>query len=71
MKKLTLITTDDKELYFLPENHILEVSGNEDGTATLAVVNIITVKSSVEELRKEITINQQKKIKWLTQSRPS
>lgn len=71
MRRLTLMTTDDKELYFLPENHILEVSGNDDGTATLAIVTVITVKSSVEELREKITLNQQKKIKWLTQSRPS
>ena len=41
MKDIALTSKDGKELYVVPEKHILEVVENEDGSSTLAIVEII------------------------------
>lgn len=64
MKSITLLSADEKELYFVPENRILEASQNDDKTTTLAVVDIITVKSTVKEIRQELSSKYIKKIYW-------
>ena len=64
MKELSLLTSDEKSIYFIPENLILEAAENEDGTTTLAIVNIINVKSHVDEILKETSKSQRKKIRW-------
>ena len=65
MKKLSLVTSDEKELHIVPENRILEVGEEQDGTTTIAFVYVINVKSSVDEIRKQISKTQVPKIKWL------
>lgn len=65
MKKLSLVTSDEKELHIVPENRILEVGEEQDGTTTIAFVYVINVKSSVDEIRKQISKSQESKINWL------
>ena len=65
MKKLVLATSDERELHFIPENRILEVGEEPDGTTTIAFVYVINVKSPVDEIRKQISKSQVTKIKWL------
>lgn len=68
MKKLVLTTSDEREMHFIPENRILEVGEEADGTTTIAFVYVINVKTPIDEIRKEISKSQIPKIKWLTQS---
>lgn len=65
MKKLVLTTSDEREMHFIPENRILEVGEEADGTTTIAFVYVINVKTSVDEIRKQISKSQVPKIKWL------
>ena len=67
MKKLVLTTSDEREMHFIPENRILEVGEEKDGTTTVAFVYVINVKTPIDEIRKEISKSQIPKIKWLTQ----
>jgi len=68
MKRISVVTTDEKEIHFIPENRILEVGEEPDGTTTIAFVCVINVKSSVDEIRKELSKSQVSKIKWFVQS---
>ena len=65
MKKLVLTTSDEREMHFIPENRILEVGEEADGTTTVAFVYVINVKTPIDEIRKEISKSQIPKIKWL------
>lgn len=58
MKDLSFLTADEQSIYFIPENHILEAKENEDGTTTLAIVDIIDVKDTIEEVRKSMSKRQ-------------
>lgn len=69
MKKLVLTTSDEREKHFIPENCILEVGEEADGTTTIAFVYIINEPPPPpDEICKEISKSQIPKIKWLTQS---
>ena len=68
MKEIVLTTSDEREMHFIPENRILEVGEEKDGTTTIAFVYVINVKTPIDEIRKEISKSQIPKIKWLTQS---
>ena len=65
------MAADEESLYFIPENIILEAAENEDGTTTLAIVDVINVKSHIEDVRKEISKRQRNRILWHTLSQPS
>ena len=71
MKELSFLAADEESLYFIPENIILEAAENEDGTTTLAIVDVINVKSHIEDVRKEISKRQRNRILWHTLSQPS
>ena len=71
MKELSFLAADEESLYFIPENYILEAAENEDGTTTLAIVDIINVKSNIDDVRKEISKRQRDRILWHTLSQPS
>lgn len=64
MKRISVVTTDEKEIHFIPENRILEVGKEPDGTTTIAFVCVINVKSSVDEIHKELSKTQISRIKW-------
>lgn len=65
MKNLILETTDNKELFFIPDDTVLEVAENEDGSSTIAFVNIIRVKSSMDEIQAEMSKSRIPKVAWL------
>ena len=65
------MAADEESLYFIPEDIILEAAENEDGTTTLAIVDVINVKSHIEDVRKEISKRQRNRILWHTLSQPS
>ncbi len=65
------MAADEESLYFIPENIILEAAENEDGTTTLAIVDVINVKSHIDDVRKEISKRQRDRILWHTLSQPS
>ena len=65
MKRLTLTTSDERELHFIPENRILEVGEEPDGTTSIAFVYVINVKTPIDEIRKQISKSQVPTIKWL------
>jgi len=65
MKRLTLATSDERELHFIPENRILEVGEEPDGTTSIAFVYVINVKTPIDEIRKQISKSQVPTIKWL------
>ena len=65
------MAADEESLYFIPENIILEAAENEDGTTTLAIVDVINVKSHIDDVRKEISKRQRNRILWHTLSQPS
>lgn len=65
------MAADEESLYFIPENIILEAAENEDGTTTLAIVDVINVKSNIDDVRKEISKRQRDRILWHTLSQPS
>lgn len=71
MKELSFLAADEESLYFIPENIILEAAENEDGTTTLAIVDVINVKSNIDDVRKEISKRQRDRILWHTLSQPS
>ena len=71
MKELSFLAADEESLYFIPENIILEAAENEDGTTTLAIVDVINVKSNIDDVRKEISKRQRNRILWHTLSQPS
>lgn len=71
MKELSFLAADEESLYFIPEDIILEAAENEDGTTTLAIVDVINVKSHIEDVRKEISKRQRNRILWHTLSQPS
>lgn len=71
MKELSFLAADEESLYFIPENIILEAAENEDGTTTLAIVDVINVKSHIDDVRKEISKRQRNRILWHTLSQPS
>ncbi|MBO4713828.1 MAG: hypothetical protein J5615_08075 [Fibrobacter sp.] len=71
MKELSFLAADEESLYFIPENIILEAAENEDGTTTLAIVDVINVKSHIDDVRKEISKRQRDRILWHTLSQPS
>ena len=68
MKEIAFGTTDNENVFFIPPRNILEVKENDDGTSTVAFVQVIEVKKSVEEIRKELSKAQIERIKWLTKS---
>lgn len=65
------MAADEESLYFIPENYILEAAENEDGTTTLAIVDIINVKTPIDRIRKEMSKRQRNRIQWHTLSQPS
>ena len=71
LKELAFCTTDNEYLYFVQENRILEAAENEDGTTTLAIVEIIDVKTPIDQIRKELSKTHRNRIQWHTLSRPS
>jgi hypothetical protein len=71
MKELAFCTTDNEYLYFVQENRILEAAENEDGTTTLAIVEIIDVKTPIDQICKELSKTHRNRIQWHTLSRPS
>ena len=48
-----------------PKKNILEVVENEDGSSTLAIVEIIQTATPVEEIRKQLSEKHCKRIKWI------
>ena len=71
MKELAFCTTDNEYLYLLQENRILEAAENEDGTTTLAIVDVINVKSHIDDVRKQLSKSHRNRILWHTLSQPS
>ena len=71
MKQLAFCSADNESIHFIPENLVLEAAENEDGTTTLAVIDIIHIKSSIDEVRKEMSKPQRKRTLWHTLSQPS
>lgn len=71
MKQLAFCTADNESICFIPENLVLEAAENEDGTTTLAVIDLIHIKSSIGEVRKEMSKPQRKRTLWHTLSQPS
>ena len=71
MKELSFLAADEESLYFIPENIILEAAENEDGTTTLAIVDVINVKSHIEDVRKQLSKSHRNRILWHTLSQPS
>ena len=65
MKRISVVTTDERELHFIPENRIIEVGEEPDGTSTIAFVCVINVKQPADEIRKELSKSQVSRIKWL------
>lgn len=66
MKKIELVTADNKELHIVPEDRILEV-GDVDGTTTVAYVCVIKVKQTIDEILDEVSEGMAKKIRWVRQ----
>ena len=64
MKKIELVTADNKELHIVPEDRILEVS-EVDGTTTVAYVCVIKVKQTIDEILDEVSEGMAKKIRWV------
>lgn len=62
MKKIELVTADNKELHIVPEDRILEVS-DVDGTTTVAYVCVIKVKQTIDEILDEVSEGSAKKIR--------
>lgn len=58
-----IILSNDEALFFLNPDLIIEV-GEVNGETRIAYVNIITVKQSVAEIRKQLTKKQAEKIRW-------
>lgn len=61
-----LILSDDEAMYLIDPKKILEV-GEVDGETRVAYVEVISVKQSVEEIRKQLTKKQAERIKWVNE----
>ena len=59
-----LILSDDEAMYLIDPKKILEV-GEVEGETRVAYVEVISVKQSVEEIRKQLTKKQAEKIRWV------
>lgn len=61
-----LILSDDEAMYFVNPKKIIEV-GEVEGETHVAYVEVITVKQSVAEIRKQLTKKQAERIKWVSE----
>jgi hypothetical protein len=70
-REKSVLVADEKMLYDIPESRLLQVIENEDGTTTIAYIDVIKAKNTVENLREQISKKQIERIQWLTKSQPS